>query len=412
MARILESIVEQHAENAAFLWLLRDRAVDAPHYRPHHLARLDQRVEANLDGLRIAGEAGWRIVMDELARHGEAGELFAAAVLALESGDAARVDLLVEIAERTPEVRRGFLSALGWVRPDLLKPTIRRWLGEQEPFGRYLGVVACSQHRVDPGAHIVAWLRDPYALLRRRALRLVGEIGRSDLASTIADTLTTEPDGTCSSWAAWSLGLLHQPAVLPLLMVDVENGASTAAGALEVAVRLGEGNAVRNWIRHLARDPSTRRPAVEAAGRFGDPAAVPWLISLMLEPAMMRLAGESWSLITGIDPVEIGATLPAIGEVTVDTLDATEEVAGLDPDDGLPWLDQQQLQACWEASRARFPTGCRLLLGQPVAAAAWDAAWRNGTQRVRRTAAYEAAMTSPAAVLRNWRRRGDIRHPA
>ncbi|MBW2737521.1 MAG: hypothetical protein JRE64_01460, partial [Deltaproteobacteria bacterium] len=55
---VIESIVEQHAEEAAFLWLLRDAAVQAPHYSLNDLADMDERVEANNDGLRVAGEAG------------------------------------------------------------------------------------------------------------------------------------------------------------------------------------------------------------------------------------------------------------------------------------------------------------------------------------------------------------------
>lgn len=45
-------IIDQHAEGAAFLWLLRDAAVAAPHYSLKDLAGLDNRVEAHLDGLR------------------------------------------------------------------------------------------------------------------------------------------------------------------------------------------------------------------------------------------------------------------------------------------------------------------------------------------------------------------------
>ena len=79
MPRILTHIVEQHAEEAAFLWLLRDKAVDAPHYKRHHLARLDERVEAHVDGLRVAGEAGREIAWSQLQQWGEMGEMFAAA---------------------------------------------------------------------------------------------------------------------------------------------------------------------------------------------------------------------------------------------------------------------------------------------------------------------------------------------
>jgi hypothetical protein len=45
---IIPIIVEQHAGEAAFLWLLRDAAVRAPHYSLKDLARLDDRVEAHM----------------------------------------------------------------------------------------------------------------------------------------------------------------------------------------------------------------------------------------------------------------------------------------------------------------------------------------------------------------------------
>jgi len=54
---VVEEIIEKHAEDTAYLWLQRDAAVREPHYSLADLARLDNRVEANIDGLRIAGDA-------------------------------------------------------------------------------------------------------------------------------------------------------------------------------------------------------------------------------------------------------------------------------------------------------------------------------------------------------------------
>jgi len=51
---VISSIVSQHAEEAAFLWLLRSNATGAAHYSLKDLAKLDGRVEAHLDGLRVA----------------------------------------------------------------------------------------------------------------------------------------------------------------------------------------------------------------------------------------------------------------------------------------------------------------------------------------------------------------------
>ncbi|WP_339137049.1 MAG: hypothetical protein WGN25_03685 [Candidatus Electrothrix sp. GW3-4] len=71
----IEDIITQHAEDAAFLWLLRDSAVYEPHYDLKDLAELDNRVEAHLDGLRIAGDVGWEICKDALS-YQEPGEAF------------------------------------------------------------------------------------------------------------------------------------------------------------------------------------------------------------------------------------------------------------------------------------------------------------------------------------------------
>ena len=192
---VLEHIVEQHAEEAAFLWTLRDAATDAPHYKRHHLARLDERVEAHVDGLRVAGEAGWRIALEQLDRRCEKGELFAAGVLALESGDMRRIEPLVARAEAEPEARRGFVGAVAWCRPEVLAPTVRRWDRSAEGFERYLALCACSVHRADAGPRLAARIEDEDALVRARALRLAGELGRVELLEACLAHLDDERGG-------------------------------------------------------------------------------------------------------------------------------------------------------------------------------------------------------------------------
>src|SRR5947208_9541130 len=107
----IEVIVTQHAEEAAFLWLLRDAAVHAPHYALKDLARLDERVEAHLDGLRVAGDFAWKICVKGL-EEGAAGEVFAAAGLAFDSGNDEHIQIVVKAGTATAEKARGLVSAL------------------------------------------------------------------------------------------------------------------------------------------------------------------------------------------------------------------------------------------------------------------------------------------------------------
>ena len=77
--------MRQHAEQAAFLWTVYDRALLYPDENPDmdadRLARVVEQLEAHLDGLRVAGADGLRIAEERLAEYREPGELFVVRML-------------------------------------------------------------------------------------------------------------------------------------------------------------------------------------------------------------------------------------------------------------------------------------------------------------------------------------------
>ncbi len=87
-APVIEDIVRQHAEQAAFLWTVYDKALldpaDNADMDAEGLARLVERIEAYLDGVRVAGEDGKRIAEERFKEFPEAGELFVLRMLAAE----------------------------------------------------------------------------------------------------------------------------------------------------------------------------------------------------------------------------------------------------------------------------------------------------------------------------------------
>ncbi|WP_086998835.1 hypothetical protein [Rhizobium sullae] len=98
-APVLREIVRQHAEMAAYLWTVYDYHLLHPDENPdmdeERLARLVERLEAHLDGLRVAGQAGLEIAKERYAEFPEAGELFVLRMLmpGAENLNVARLDL-------------------------------------------------------------------------------------------------------------------------------------------------------------------------------------------------------------------------------------------------------------------------------------------------------------------------------
>ncbi|NQD93085.1 TIGR02270 family protein, partial [Pseudomonas sp. CrR25] len=195
-------VLDQHAENAAFLANLRDSARLAPHYHLNDLLKLDNRLEAHLDGLRIASPDGLETLLRQLGPNG-GGEFFAAAVLAFEAGDSAALSKLTEHLRTSQEAERFFSAALGWLNWGLVSPWIERLLVSPEPLFRRIGLAACGMHRHDPGAALIAGLSHADPSVIAQAARTAGELRRRDLMAAIR-AHRLHPDAATRFWSNWA----------------------------------------------------------------------------------------------------------------------------------------------------------------------------------------------------------------
>ncbi len=409
MSIIIPHIVEQHAEEAAFLWLLRAAAVNAPHYNLKDLARLDERVEAHIDGLRVADDAGWEIATAEFDKHREAGEVFAAGVLALESQDKAKISRVVNVADKAPEALSGLISALGWVGREKLKGTVKTFLDDPTPIRRLLGLAACSVHRVDANDYLKRLIRDDAPLVRARALRLIGELGRVDLGQELLRGLEDD-DETCRFWAAWSAGLTgERTRCVSILRTHAKGDGPFKWRALDLLLRILPRAEAMTWLSGLNSDPNHARLTVTAAGILGDPSFVPWLIDCMAIPDLARPAGESFSMITGIDLAYDDLDTDAPDDFTPGpTSDPADPDTALDPDEDLPWPAPGLIQAWWEENGGQFSSGKRYFLGRPHSIKVCNDALINAYQRQRHAAALDLALEQQDAALINWDRVGNV----
>ncbi len=398
---LTRTITSQYADGAAMLWLLRNAAVIGSHYSLIDLARLEERLESHLDGLRIAGEEGWRICVEQLATN-EPGEVFAAAVLAYESGDRERIEQVLKVGTAEPGLKAASVSALGWLPAERAENYARGLVAAESAALRHIAMAAFAIHRRNPGDVLRAALRDQDPGLKARALKTVGELGRADLAPEANSALASE-DPAVRFWAAWTAALLTgSPAALSLLQYLAENSPLRRSEAVQMVARRSPPSEAKAWQKKLAQRPEHLRLAISAAGQIGDPETVPWLIEQMKSLPPARLAGEAFTFITGADLAYRDLERKPPEDFNAGpTEDPNDENVEMDPDDSLPWPDPALVQKWWEKNRGQFQTSTRYLLGKPMTADWLKTVLRDGRQRHRAAAALELAIRNPGTPLFN-----------
>lgn len=427
-----EDVITQHAENASFLWMQRDRAVYAPHYKLKDLADLDERVEANIDGLCIAGRVGWRICEQALDNNGP-GDVFAAGVLAFESRDQERIKKILDIGTSAPELERALISALGWIPLNQIEDTIKDLLQSVNAQIRRVGIGACAVHRKDPGSPLIQAILDQNSRLRNRALKAAGELGRTDLLPTIIQTYVqqyvqqqqplqspiqpyiqsstapscSEDDDGCHFFAAWSSARLGNRTgqVIDTLKRITEKRITEKSGlyaerAMDIALRCMDVSQAKDWLQKLRSNPDQLRLSIVGAGVVGAPELINYLILDMENAKVARVAGEAFSMITGIDLAydDLEHDKPE-GFESGPTEEPEDEDVALDKDEDLPWPAPDLIKDWWDKNKKNFHEGRRYLRGKEITKDSLRDTLKQGTQRQRTAAALELGLMEPNRPL-------------
>jgi uncharacterized protein (TIGR02270 family) len=321
-------LVAQHAGDAAFLWLRRRREIDGPFLDETDIGRIDQRLDANIEGLMAAGEAGWQAARSQFADYQEPGEIFVLAAVALRSGEKEAIDAALAAGAGMGDIGMSGLSgAFARTPRERLKPLVGTWLDAREPFALRLGLAALQHHRVDPGARLADLLANADMAVRLRAQRLAGAFKRRDLLAPVLRALEADAprERLEAAFAACLLGeaRLAHPVLDRIVLTQPE----LAGQAIELRLLTTPGKAGKEWLQSRLDQPALRVAATAAIGLFGDRAVMPWLIERMREPETAEAAGlalrdlfeidfEDLALFT-VDPATLGPDFAADGPLPV-----------------------------------------------------------------------------------------------
>jgi uncharacterized protein (TIGR02270 family) len=400
--RIVPVVLQQHVEDAAILYATRTALAAGPHVQLHHLRRFDDRIAAHLDGISIAGEAA-RPMCDAALELASPGAVFVAANCALQSRDVDWLRRLLVLCEAESLCRGGLIGAFEWTPREQLQGIVATLLNSTQRVERFIALAACARHRVDPGLGAAKRLEDPDALVRARAYRAAGELGKREFLSRLGANNEQEP--LCRFWAAWAAVLLgdRHRALDDLTAISVADGPlrSTGRQLMLAAMQPDQG---REYLRGLATDPAQIRALLRGAGIVGDPAYVPWLMRHMSDDKLACLAGESFSLITGADLALLDLERKPPQQVESGPNDDPDDAnVEMDEDESLPWPDVERIERWWAQNSSRFVPGRRFFVGAPVTREHCIDVLRTGYQRQRILAAHHLCLLEPGSVLFEWR---------
>jgi uncharacterized protein (TIGR02270 family) len=405
----IASVVLQHAEELADLRIQRAALIRAPHLGLPDLHALDARLAAHHDGLAVAGEFGTGGCMGQALQQATAGTMFAAAAHAISRRDEAAMNSLFAGTRWSADALRGVVSGLAWMPARCMADVMQPLLASGDAQRRMIALATFRLHGIDPGPALATGLQSDHVPLRAQALLAAGSLGRTDVLQTVRAALE---DAEVAGEAARALCLLGDPEpAWPVLQALALNGPAdhrdtrwTALTLLMLSLPFEAAGALVHSIGQSSRGVLARqRLAIRAAGLDGRADWPLWLIQQMQNGSPhTRLAGESFSMITGADLAALSLHWPAPEDAAdgpggdPDTEDVT-----MDEDDGLPWPDPGRVQAWWDAHAARLPVGGRCFMGAPPSVAHCEQVLRTGTQRQRVVAAHYLCVLQPGRPLFN-----------
>lgn len=317
---VLWDVVEDHLEEAGFLWDCWERALLSPLLRVRHVADgVEERLTANINGLTIAGVAAVERVLEPALQEGEPGEAMAAASALLESPDGVtrfRAALAEAQEERCPALLRALaLSRCPEVR------SIVSFLDDDHPTVVAAGLDALACRGVDPGPAVLRFLASDDPAVATSALRAARSSALP--VKALVERCFQAGDSAIRDTALETGFRLGFPAAILSCRRLAEEAEPGVGRALQLLAMTGDpADVVR--IEKTLEVKALRDSALVALGYSGRKSSVEPVLAAMKDAKTARLAGEAFWAITGI-AVE--------GELVSQDVDDSEEPPSFEADD-------------------------------------------------------------------------------
>jgi uncharacterized protein (TIGR02270 family) len=398
MVPVMMDIVEEHLDEATWLWAQWERALVAPDHDLSDTAALEKRLLAHVDGLIEGGVPVIEAVLNPALDSDEPTRVSAAALA------------LLGAAPPSAEMVRRMLHNPNSVQGSAMQRALE--VCEHEGLGKVL--VPLLLRVEDPG-------------LQATILKVL--VFRDDAPTTVLTDLLARDEPQVQMTALRGLRPLPQTAPQILLSQSLSSThPGIQAAAIEAGLTMGAREAWKAcrqavstnntpsrellvlWamggdeedvgvLVEMLRVPELRANALWALGFSGWLTAAEACLLWLGDAKVSKLAGEAFSAITGLHlegkyrlPPETSPEEP----IPLEQEDLDADLSSR-PEDDLPTPHPEAVASWWHEERKRFTRGMRYLMGHPFQGEVLCAAFERGPMRRRHVWAQELAIRSQGA---------------
>ncbi|QQR45132.1 TIGR02270 family protein [Myxococcus xanthus] len=358
-------ILEDHLNEASFLWTQWERALVAPHYSLREVAGLEERLLAHLDGLVLGGPEVTRRLLEPALGSGESGSVEAAAFCLLaEENDPEVVAPSAWIPAEAEVVSPGVLRVLEVCERPALSAQLTA-LVLQRPFSVQVQLVdVLATRRSLPENVLEPLFESGVAEAQVAVLRVVASVPVPPGSRWVQRAL--DSPNPMVRYAALEAGLIlgsHEAWSLTQVLACTP---TPDAGRARLLSAMGGAPDIEVWLGEALHRSALRKDALEAAACCGLRALADACLPLMRDDAWAALAGEAFCAITGL-VLEKEFVAPRRPEESA--LPLLEEDLATDlelrPESALPVPEPAAVERWWSRARARFEPGVRYVRGRP-----------------------------------------------
>ncbi len=375
---VVQSIVGQHLEEAAFYFVRRRAGLWSPAFGHDDIVDLERLIDAHLSGLQVAGTAAIEPALRNLARWKSPDEAFVSTFVLLHAAElGTAMAQLEQMILDNPRLADGAAEAIFWAGAGRSHRCLHRWWGCDRPELMRAAFPPLMEFTQEKARLAAEAIDHPDPVLRSIVLRSIGEYGLKDCLPLVKAGLEDE-SAVCryeSAVAHFSLAHSGRPEILASAIKEPESPSHSPSNRRRWILHWAAMSLDRQfypWAESAIEDPERVRIAIWALAFRGELPAVELLQRLLRAGVETTLAAYALCHITGLDldqqdlfHVDNDSQISPEGDdesaVAVEPERSPEDDGLLEPDveRALAWLEE------FEPAK-RFNAGARYLGGLSI----------------------------------------------